>query len=109
MKKKSLKELPSLEEMIKEQEKDPEFKGLMDRFRIRVAVARAIKLAREKAGLTQEELAEALNLTQPVIGRLESLKDKRLPSLDLLAKISKVTHKRIVVDQSGFHLELAVK
>lgn len=100
---------PTLKEYIKEQEKDPEFKDLLDRSRLRVAVARAIKLAREKAGLTQAELAKALNTTQSVIGRLESLKDNRLPSLELLVKIAEITQKRLVVDQPGLHLELVAK
>ncbi|MCI0529523.1 MAG: helix-turn-helix domain-containing protein [Nitrospira sp.] len=104
-----LSELRSIEEIIKEHEKDPEFKAFLDQARLRVAIARQIKLAREKAGLTQAELAKALGVTQPMIGRLESLKDKRLPSLELLAKIAAVTKKRLVIDQPKLHLELAAR
>jgi DNA-binding XRE family transcriptional regulator len=104
-----LSELRSIEDIVKKHEKDREFKALLDQARLRVAIARQIKLAREKAGLTQAQLAKALGVTQPMIGRLESLKDKRLPSIELLAKIAAVTKKRLVVDQPKLHLELAAR
>ena len=102
-------ELRSIDDIIKGHERDHEFKALLDQARLRVAIARQIKLARQKAGLTQAELAKALGVAQPMIGRLESLKDKRLPSLELLAKIAAVTKKRLVVDQPKLHLELAAR
>ncbi len=105
-KKRSVKDLPSIRPFIRGQEKDPEMKVLMDRAGLRIEIARAIKTAREKAGLTQAELAKELGKTQAQIGRLESLKDKRLPSLELLAEIAAVTKKRLVVDQPGIHFEL---
>lgn len=104
-----LSELRSIEEIIKRHEKDHEFKPLLDQARLRVAIARQIKVAREKAGLTQAELAEALGVTQPMIGRLESLKDKRLPSIELLARIAAITKKRLVIHQPTIDLELAAK
>ncbi len=104
-----IKELPSLEEIVAGHEQDSEFKVILNRVRLRIAVARAIKTAREKAGLTQAELAGALGISQPMIGRLESLKDKRVPSLELLAKISAVTKKKLVLDQPSIHMELVVK
>lgn len=108
-KKSKLSELRSIEEIIKGHEKDRTFKPLLDQARLRVAIARQIKLAREKAGLTQAELAGALGVTQPMIGRLESLKDKRLPSIELLARIAAITKKRLVIHQPTLDLELAAK
>ena len=105
-----IKDFPLIEDIIKEDEKkDPEFKVMLDRARLRVAIARQIKIAREKAGMSQAELAEALGLPQSVIGRLESLKDKRLPNLDLLTRIARVTRKRLVLDYGSAHLELVAK
>ncbi len=101
--------LRSVEEIIKRHEREPGFRPLLDQARLRVAIARQIKVAREKAGLTQAELAEALGVTQPMIGRLESLRDKRIPSVELLAKIAVATKKRLVVDQPSIHLELIAK
>ena len=94
---------------LKEREKDPEYKAELDRARLRVAIAREIKKAREKAGMTQAEIASILGVPQSVIGRLESLKDKRLPTIDLLARIARATHKRLVIDQASLHLELVAK
>ena len=95
-------------EYLKENKCDATYGAALDRARLRVAIAREIKTIRESAGFTQGELASALGLRQSVIGRLESLKDRRLPSLDLLARIASVTKKRLVVDQAALHLELAV-
>lgn len=103
------KDIHSLEDVIKRREKDYEFKILLDKARLRVAIARQIKIAREKAGLTQSELADAIGISQPMIGRLEGLKDKRLPSIELLVKIASITRKKLVVNQPGFHLELACR
>ena len=104
--KRNVKDLPSIGPFIREQEKDPEMKVLMDRAGLRIEIARAIKTARERAGLTQAELAKELGKTQAQIGRLESLRDKRLPSLELLAAIAAVTKRRLVIDQPGIHFEL---
>ncbi len=82
---------------LKESERNPTYRGALDRARLRVAIARAIKTAREHASLTQTELADALDLPQSVVGRLESLKDKRLPSVDLLARIVGVTRKPLAI------------
>lgn len=105
-----IEEFPTVDQIIKEkEEKDSEFESEMNRARLRVAIARAIKIAREKAGLTQIELADALGIKQSQIARLESLKDKRLPSIDLLVKITNVTHRKIVVDQPLYRIELVAK
>ena len=101
---------PTLDAYITErEERDPEFRVELDRARLRVAIARAIKQARELAGLTQAELARALGLQQSAIGRLESLRDQRLPSVELLLRISAATRKRLVVKQAGMRIELVAK
>ena len=102
-----IKDIYSLEDVIKRRGKDREFKTVLDKARLRVAIARQIKIAREEAGLSQSELADALGISQPMIGRLEGLKDNRLPSIELLAKIASITRKKLIVNQPGFHLELA--
>lgn len=102
-----MKDIYRLEDVINKQEKDRELKTLLDKARLRVAIARQIKIAREESGLSQSELAEALGISQPMIDRLEGLKDNRLPSIELLAKIASITKKKLIVNQPGFHLELA--
>ena len=105
-KKRRVKDLPFINPFIRQQEKDPEVKALMDRAGLRIEIARAIKTARERASLTQAELTRELGKTQAQIGRLESLRDKRLPSLELLAEIAAVTKRRLIVDQPGIHFEV---
>ena len=114
MKKETLRErvarYPTLDASIKAREqRDPAFQAELARARLRVAIARAIKQARELAGMTQAELASALDLKQSAIGRLESLRDQRLPSVDLLLRISAATRKRLVVKQAGMRIELVAK
>ena len=49
--------------------------------------AKYARKLREQAGLTQQELADRLNVKQPVIGRLEKGKDKRAPRIETLRRI----------------------
>lgn len=114
MKKKTVREkidqLPDVTDWIKGEEKrDRSFKTSMDRLRIRIAIVKAIKAIRQKANITQAELAKALNVHQSTIGRLESMKDNRLPNIDLLIKISQITRKRIKIHEKDFDLELVGK
>ena len=95
-----------LSDYLKKNERDPVYRAALDRARLRVAIARAIKTARERAGLTQAELAAALALPQSVIGRLESLRDKRLPSVDLLARIVGVTRKSLAIDYGAVRIKV---
>jgi ribosome-binding protein aMBF1 (putative translation factor) len=53
------------------------------------AVARAIIAARVRAGLSQAELAERMNTSQPFVARLES--GRTLPSMRTLLRIADAT------------------
>ena len=98
-----VKDIYCLEDVINKQENNRKFKTLLDKARLRVAIARQIKIVREEAGLSQSELADALGISQPMIGRLEGLKDNRLPSIELLAKIASITKKKIAVTSKAYH------
>lgn len=102
-----LKNLPTIGEIVRKHEEDAAFRPILDRARLRVAIAREIKRARENARFTQADLAEALGVSQAMIGRLESLKDKRIPSLELLAKVAAATGSKITLDQPRLHIEVA--
>ena len=106
MMKKTIPQTRSLKDYLKENERDPAYRAALNRARLRVAIARAIKTARERSGLTQAELANALQLPQSVIGRLESLKDKRLPSVELLARIVGVTQKPLAIDYGAVRIKV---
>ncbi|MDA7742176.1 helix-turn-helix transcriptional regulator, partial [Francisellaceae bacterium] len=55
-------------------------------------IAQKVYELRIKSGLSQKEIADKAQTTQPVIARLESGKDKRVPSLELLNKIASATN-----------------
>jgi transcriptional regulator with XRE-family HTH domain len=101
-----IEKLPTIGQIINRHEKSAAFRPILGRARLRVAIAREIKRVRERAGLTQTALATALGVSQAMVGRLESVKDKRIPSLELLAKIAGATRSRIVLDQPGIHVEV---
>lgn len=91
----------TLEDIIKENMKDPKFKKLYEREQIINAISKMIFEIREATGLTQAELAKKAKTTQPVIARLESGRDTRTPSLDLLMKIAEATGSKLNI---GFQL-----
>lgn len=111
--KKSLKDrikaLPTLDEMIEKDLTDPQFAAEYQRASLRTAIARASKTAREKAGLTQDQLAQRLGVKQAAVGRIESLKAKSLPGIDLLANIAFVTGADITIDHPRVHFKIGAK
>ena len=56
-------------------------------------VGEAIRVERKKAGLSQEELAEKVNLTRNYIGAIE--RAERKITLETLAKIAKALKRRV--------------
>jgi len=81
----------TLKKVIEQNLKDPSFRRLYKRERLINAIAKMVYRIRSASGLTQSQLAQKANTTQPVIARLESGSDKRSPSLDLLSKIAEAT------------------
>lgn len=84
--------------------KDKEIRILFEEERARTEIAHAVRVARLKANLTQEELAKKIDTSQSVIARLESGTDKRTPSLPLLAKIAAACGATF---EFGFHFKKA--
>lgn len=81
---------------LKEKMENPEFKaawrGLDEEFDILEGVIRA----REKAGLTQEELAKRIGTKQPALSRLERGGFSRA-TVETLRKIADALNTRLVV------------
>jgi DNA-binding XRE family transcriptional regulator len=66
---------------------DPEARSLYERRRREIELAIALREVREKAHVTQEDLATRLHTTKSAISRLESCSTARhTPSLDTLLK-----------------------
>ena len=61
----------SFDAFVKEQLKDPEFRKGYEREKQKLFVGYEVFLAREKAGLTQAELAKRIGTKQSNISRLE--------------------------------------
>ncbi len=66
----------------------PGFKEALKETELEYQVARAIVEARIKRGMTQEDLAKAMNTKQSVISRAENA--KTVPSLSFLKRLAQV-------------------
>ena len=78
----------SLGKIIKKECKNKKFKALFQKELLINEIAKMAVELRRQANFTQKELATKAGTTQPVIARLESGTDKRMPSLELLAKLA---------------------
>ncbi len=86
----------TLDSIINEQnEKDPEFAKNYQRELLVNEISKAVVELRNEAKLTQLELAKKAGTTQPVIARIESGTDTRIPSLALLARIAGASHTKL--------------
>jgi len=86
----------TLDDIIKEhQAKDKGFSAAYQKEMLINAISIMIVKLRKQAHLTQEELAKRAGITQPVIARLESGTDSRVPSLDLLARIAAASNAHL--------------
>ena len=87
----------ALKEVLKRELKDPEFSFYFQREKAISEIARLVRDARLKAGLTQAQLAQKAQSNQVVIARLESGADQRTPSLDLLERIAGALKAKLLV------------
>jgi len=71
---------------------NPDVRAAYDEMAPEYEIARAVVKARIAAGLTQEQLAQRMGTTQPVVARLESGRTK--PSMSTLLKVAKATGTR---------------
>lgn len=82
-------------ELKKRWMKDPAFRQEHDALEPEFAVARQLIEARTRAGLTQQELADRMGTTQPVIARLESGRQK--PTTKTLERFAKATGSKVEI------------
>lgn len=71
--------------------KDKVIRVHFDEERVKSELARLVRTARERAGLSQRELARRAGTTQAVVGRLELGTDARMPSLMLVTRLLHAT------------------
>ena len=87
----------TLKDALSRELKDPEFSFYFQREQAISEIARLVRDARLKAGLTQAQLARKAQSSQVVIARLESGTDQRTPSLDLLERIASALKAKLLV------------
>ena len=75
--------------------KKPAYRAAYESLEKEYAIASAVIGLRARAGLTQEELAQRMGTTQPVIARLESGRIR--PSISTLERLAKATGSRLLV------------
>jgi len=85
--------------LSKELKKD-DFKILFDEHRFYLQIARLISELRQKAGLSQTEVAKIASVSQPMIARLERGDHQRTPTFDTIYKILNVL---------GYELSLSIQ
>ena len=76
-----------IEDIVRENLRDPEYRRHYMVHRFRIELAAAIKQLRLSRGLTQKQLASRARIPQSQIGRIEGFSDARIPSLDQLVNI----------------------
>jgi ribosome-binding protein aMBF1 (putative translation factor) len=86
----------TLDDLIKEECKDKEFKELFEKQKVLNDLLGLIINARKEKGMTQKELADKIKTKQTAIARLESGKNG-LPSLEFLYKITNALGKRLKI------------
>ena len=75
--------------------RDAAFADWLDSLRPGYEVRKAMLGARQRAGLTQLELARRMGTSQTVIGRLE--RGQRSPTVKTLRKMAEVTGSKLVI------------
>jgi len=82
---------------LREQLKDPEFRYHYEQRLIILEIARTVKELRENAGLTQQQLADLIGSTQPVVARLEHPANQRVARFATLHKIASALGRQLTL------------
>jgi transcriptional regulator with XRE-family HTH domain len=84
-----------ISELHKKWMKDPKYRKAYRALEEEFVFASAVIDARNRAGLTQQELARKMGTTQPVVARLESGGTR--PSMRTLERLAKATGSRLLI------------
>lgn len=75
--------------------KEPKYRRAYEALEEEFTLASALIDARNRAGLTQQELARRMGTTQPVVARLESGRVR--PSMRTLERLAEATGSRLLI------------
>ncbi|MGH9433189.1 MAG: helix-turn-helix domain-containing protein [Terriglobia bacterium] len=84
-----------ISEMHEKWMKEAEYRKAYDALEEEFGLAKAVIDARNRAGLTQVELARKMGTTQPVVARLEGGRTR--PSMRTLERLAKATGSRLLI------------
>lgn len=90
-------------EMHKRWIKEPKYRKVYEALEDEFAVAKAVIAARNRAGLTQMELAQKMGTTQPVVARMEG--GRIQPSLRTLRRLAQATGSKLTIRFEPAHAE----
>ena len=88
----------SLDQLVKKYSKNEEFKIAYEERRFYLQVAHLICDLREKAGLSQAEVAKKARVSQPMIARLASGDSRRTPTIDTVHRILMILGYQLVLE-----------
>ena len=75
--------------------KEPKYRKAYEALEEEFVLASAVIDVRNRAGLTQEDLARKMGTTQPVVARLESGRSR--PSMRTLERLADATGSRLLI------------
>jgi len=84
-----------ISEMHKKWMKEPKYRKAYEALEEEFVLAAAVIEVRNRAGLTQEALAQKMGTTQPVVARLES--GRTHPSMRTLERLADATGSRLLI------------
>ena len=87
--------MSSIGQLKKKWQNDPEFRKVYDALKPEFEVARQLIAARNRAGLSQAEVARRMGTTQSGVARLES--GRRLPAMSSLRRYASAIGHRLEV------------
>ena len=90
----------SFESYLNSKKKDKEFLLQFNETKTHLNIAKVIEELRIKKGLTQSQLAQKSDVSQPMIARLEKGDPSRIPTLSTLSK---------VFTALGYRVDLSIK
>ena len=82
-------------DMHKRWMKEPKYRKAYEALEEEFVLASAVMDVRNRAGLTQEQLARKMGTTQPVVARLESGRTR--PSMRTLERLAQATGSRLLI------------
>ena len=87
--------MSSLSQLKRKWQEDPEFRKAYDALKPEFALARQLIAARDRAGLSQADVARRMGTTQSTVARLES--GQRLPAMSSLQRYATAIGHRLEV------------